>query len=62
MDYYAELEKKHLGSPEEKTGIYADYKEPKTISMTPLLKNNVCDASIDQVEEELNENSEEEEI
>lgn len=62
MDHYAKLEKKHLGAPEEKTGIYADYKEPKTISMTSSQKCNVCDASTNQVEEELNENSEEEKI
>lgn len=30
---YGSLEKKHLGNPEDKTGIYADYDEPNTIYM-----------------------------
>ena len=34
---YAELEEKHLGNPEDKTGIYADdYDEPETVNMTDI--------------------------
>lgn len=33
---YASLEEKHLGSFEDKTGIYADYDEPDTIDMSDI--------------------------
>lgn len=34
---YAELEERHLGDPEDKTGIYADdYDEPDTIDMSDI--------------------------